>query len=67
MRRLARVLVLLGIVVVVFGLSKLHAVRYHYVFHGSFRFGWAILYIVLLWIAAYALGFPDLGRRRSLW
>jgi lipopolysaccharide/colanic/teichoic acid biosynthesis glycosyltransferase len=67
MRRLARAFVLLGIVGTVFGLSKLHAVRHHYDFTGSFRFGWAILYIVLLWICAYALGFPDLGRRRSLW
>jgi lipopolysaccharide/colanic/teichoic acid biosynthesis glycosyltransferase len=67
MRRLARAFVLLGIVGTVFGLSKLHAVRHEYDFTGSFRFGWAILYIVLLWVAAYALGFPDLGRRRSLW
>jgi lipopolysaccharide/colanic/teichoic acid biosynthesis glycosyltransferase len=67
MRRLARAFVLLGIVGTVFGLSKLHAVRHEYDFTGSFRFGWAILYIGLLWVAAYALGFPDLGRRRSLW
>jgi hypothetical protein len=67
MRRLARALVLFGIVGVVFGLSKLHAVRHHYDFTGSFRFSWAIAYIVLLWIAAYAVGIPDLGRRRTLW
>ncbi len=67
MRRLARALVPLGIIGVVLGLSKLHAVRHHYVFHGSFRFSWAILYIVLLWGCAYALGIPDLGRRRTLW
>ena len=67
MRRLARALVLLGIIGTVLGLSKLHAVRYHYDFTGSFRFGWALAYIVLLWVAAYALGIPDLGRRRTLW
>lgn len=67
MRRLARALVPLGIIGVVLGLSKLHAVRHAYDFTGSFRFGWAILYIGLLWVSAYALGFPDLGRRRSLW
>jgi lipopolysaccharide/colanic/teichoic acid biosynthesis glycosyltransferase len=67
MRRLARALVLLGIVGAVLGLSKLHAVRHHYDFTGSFRFGWAIAYVVLLWVAAYALGIPDLGRRRTLW
>ena len=67
MRRLARAFVFLGIVGTVFGLSKLHAVRHQYDFTGSFRFGWAFLYVGLLWVAAYALGFPDLGRRRSLW
>jgi lipopolysaccharide/colanic/teichoic acid biosynthesis glycosyltransferase len=67
MRRLARALVLIGIVVVVLGLSKLHAVRHEYDFTGSFRFTWALAYIVLLWVAAYATGIPDLGRRRTLW
>lgn len=67
MRRFARAFVFLGIVGTVLGLSKFHAVRHGYDFTGSFRFGWAILYIGLLWVAAYALGFPDLGRRRSLW
>ena len=58
MRRLARALVPLGIIGVVLGLSKLHAVRHHYDFTGSFRFGWAILYIVLLWGCAYAARDP---------
>lgn len=65
MRRIARILLELGILGAVLGLSKLHAVRHHYVFHGSFRFGWAITYIVVLSIAAYAVGLPDLPRRRS--
>ena len=67
MRRLARILVPIGIIGVVLGLSKLHAVRHAYSFSGSSRMGWAIVYMVLLWIAAYALGIPDLGRRRTLW
>src|SRR3954447_26751027 len=67
MRRIARLLVLLGVLGAVFGLSKLHAVQHHYVFHGSFRFGWAIAYAALLWIAAYAVGIPDLARRRNVW
>ena len=58
---------LLGVVGAVFGLSKIHAVAHGYVFHGSFRFGWAIAYTALLWIAAYAVGIPDLARRRNVW
>ena len=67
MRRFARLFVLLGVVGAVFGLSKIHAVAHGYVFHGSFRFGWAIAYAGLLWVAAYAVGIPDLARRRNVW
>lgn len=67
MRRLARALVPLGILGVVLGLSKLHAVRHHYDLTGSFRFGWALTYVVLLWVAAYALGIPDVTRGRTRW
>ena len=67
MRRLARILVPLGIIGVVLGLSKLHALRHAYSFTGSSRLGWALVYMGLLWMAAYALGIPDLGRRRTLW
>jgi len=42
MRRLAGLCTVAGIVATVLGLSKLHAVRRDYVFHGSFRFGWAV-------------------------
>jgi len=65
MRRAARPLLYLGIAVVVLGLSKIHA-RYvadpPYSFHGSSRFAWAVAYIVLLALAAYGVGLPDLTR-----
>jgi exopolysaccharide biosynthesis polyprenyl glycosylphosphotransferase len=65
MRRAARPVLYLGIVAVVLALSKIHA-RYianpPYVFHGSFRFAWAIAYIGLLCLAAYGLGLPELPR-----
>ncbi len=55
----------LGIAAVVLGLSKIHArfiAQPPYVFHGSSRFAWALAYIVLLALAAYGLGLPDLPR-----
>jgi lipopolysaccharide/colanic/teichoic acid biosynthesis glycosyltransferase len=64
-RRLARVLLAAGIAGTVLGLSLLHAARNGYVFQGSFRFGWALTYIGVLSVAAYAVGLPDLPRRRS--
>ena len=65
MRRAARPVLYLGIVAVVLGLSKVHAAYIAnppYVFHGSSRFAWALAYIVLLALAAYGLGLPDLPR-----
>ncbi|MBV8461834.1 MAG: sugar transferase [Acidimicrobiales bacterium] len=63
MRRVARVLVYLGAAGVVLGLSKYHAAYIgHYVFTNSFRFAWAIAYIVLLALASYGAGLPDLPR-----
>jgi lipopolysaccharide/colanic/teichoic acid biosynthesis glycosyltransferase len=64
-RRLARVLLEVGIVGVVLGLSLLHAARNGYVWQGSFRFGWALAYMGVLSVAAYAVGLPDLPRRRN--
>ena len=65
MRRLARPLLFLGIVVIVFGLAKYHA-RYvadpPYDFTGSSRFAWTIAYCGLLIVAAYGTGLPDLPR-----
>lgn len=65
MRRLARLLTFLGAAGVVFGLSKVHAAYVAdppYDFTGSSRFAWAVGYVVLLWIASYAFGVPDLPR-----
>ena len=63
MRRLARPLVYTGIAVVLFGLAKVHA-RFvgHYDFTGSFRFVWTVAYLVVLCVAAYGAGLPDLAR-----
>jgi lipopolysaccharide/colanic/teichoic acid biosynthesis glycosyltransferase len=64
-RRLARVLLATGIAGTVLGLSLLHAARNGYAFQGSFRFGWALTYIGVLAVTTYAVGLPDLPRRRS--
>jgi lipopolysaccharide/colanic/teichoic acid biosynthesis glycosyltransferase len=69
MRRVARLCALAGPIVVVLGLSKYHA-RFvadpPYSFTGSSRLPWALAFIALLLVAAYAVGLPD-GRpsRRS--
>src|ERR1700682_6399887 len=65
-RRLARALLDLGTAAVVLALGRIHA-QYigHYVFHSSFRFEWSLGYIVLLCLAAYGLGLPDLARSAS--
>ena len=65
MRRLARPLLYLGIIVAVVGLSKIHAAYIAdppYSYHGTFRFGWSMVYIVLLALVAYGVGLPDLPR-----
>lgn len=70
MRRIARVLSLLGPLGVVFALSKYHADNlgdppYNYV--ESFRFAWSLGYAAVLTVAAYGLGLPDLpGDRRRV-
>ena len=65
MHRTARVGTWVGGFVVVLAMSKLHA-RYvadpPYDFTGSTRFAWAIGYILLLGVTAYALGLPDQPR-----
>ena len=66
MRRGARALVYLGTAVAVLGLGKLHAAYIgDYDFTGSSRFAWSIAYIVLLCLAAYGTGLPDVVRQRS--
>jgi lipopolysaccharide/colanic/teichoic acid biosynthesis glycosyltransferase len=64
MRRVARLLVVIGTVVVVLGLGKVHAVRHNYDYTGSFRFAWSFAYIAMLGVAAYGLGLPELVRDR---
>jgi lipopolysaccharide/colanic/teichoic acid biosynthesis glycosyltransferase len=55
---------LLGIVAIVLGLGKIHAVRHDYDYTGSFRFAWSFAYMGVLGVAAYGLGLPDLVRDR---
>ena len=61
MRRFARVLLVVGILAAVIGLSKYHA-QYigEYDFTQSFRFAWAIAYCGILLVVCYGLGLPDL-------
>ncbi|MDQ6797289.1 MAG: sugar transferase [Actinomycetota bacterium] len=67
MRRLARPLFFAGIVAVVLGLAKAHAVENGYDLTESFRFTWALAYIALLAVCAYGVGLPELGgTRRSV-
>jgi lipopolysaccharide/colanic/teichoic acid biosynthesis glycosyltransferase len=63
-RRVAPALQYAGILGAVFGLSKLHALAHGYDFTGSSRFSWAIAYTVLLGLATYGAGLPDLARER---
>ena len=65
MRRVANVLLHMGIVVVVLGLSKVHAAfvaNPTYDYTSSFRLGWSIAFMVALAGAAYGTGLPDLPR-----
>ena len=64
MRRLARPLFVGGIVVVVLGLGKAHAVRHGYDLTESSRFAWSLTYAVLLSVCAYGAGLPELSRSR---
>lgn len=65
MHRAARVGTWVGGGVVVLAMSKVHA-RYiadpPYDFTGSSRFAWAIGYVVLIGVATYSLGLPDVPR-----
>ena len=63
MRRGARALLYLGTAAVVLGLGKYHADAIgDYDFTDSFRFAWSLTYMVLLALAAYAVGLPDVPR-----
>jgi lipopolysaccharide/colanic/teichoic acid biosynthesis glycosyltransferase len=66
-RRLARPLLYVGVLAIVFGLAKLHADSVavdEYDLTGTSRFGWTIAYVLLLVLAAYGTGLPDLPRTR---
>jgi lipopolysaccharide/colanic/teichoic acid biosynthesis glycosyltransferase len=68
MRRLARVATVLGPVVVVLALGKVHAAAHGYDFTDSFRFAWALGFSLALVVAAYGFGVPDVPRqRRQAW
>jgi lipopolysaccharide/colanic/teichoic acid biosynthesis glycosyltransferase len=65
MNRLARWSLYGGIVVAVVGLSVYHSqviADPTYPYAGTFRFGWSLLYIGVLVVAAYGLGLPELPR-----
>jgi lipopolysaccharide/colanic/teichoic acid biosynthesis glycosyltransferase len=70
-RRVARYLTLVGPLLVVLALSKIHA-RYvadpAYDYTGSFRFAWSLAYAAVLALSAYGFGLPDIPRRhREVW
>lgn len=65
MRRAVRPLLYLGVLVIVFGLAKVHATSIgHYNLTGSGRFGWTATYAVILCLCAYGFGLPDLPRTK---
>ena len=65
MRRLSRILLVIGIAAVVGAFSKLHAASHSYDFTESSRFGWAIAFTGAMAVTAYLAGLPDLPRRRG--
>lgn len=71
MRRIARFGLYGGVVAAVLALSKVHArwiAATPYSWHSSSRFAWSMLYMLVLIVAAYGVGLPDLVRsRRSAW
>lgn len=65
MRRLARLLLYTGIVGAVVSLSLFHAEYVGdppYSYTGTFRFGWSLIFMATLALAAYGVGLPDLPR-----
>ncbi|MCX7620287.1 MAG: sugar transferase [Acidimicrobiales bacterium] len=65
MRRIVRSVLYAGFAAIVVGLSLLHAnliADPPYSYTGTFRFGWSLLYVGLLSVAAFGFGLPDLTR-----
>ncbi len=65
MQRAARYLLVAGTAGAVVGLGVFHAAIHDEVYFRSFRVWWALAYILLLYGAAYAIGFPNLVRTRQ--
>lgn len=66
MRRSARPLLYAGVLVIVFGLARVHAAAIgHYDFTGTSRFAWTVVYAGGLCVLAYGFGLPDLPRSRG--
>jgi lipopolysaccharide/colanic/teichoic acid biosynthesis glycosyltransferase len=53
-----------GVVAIVGGLCKAHAVAHEYSWSGSTRFAWSLGYVILLCVAAYSVGLPEQPRTR---
>ncbi|HEU5306236.1 MAG TPA: hypothetical protein VFW97_02830, partial [Acidimicrobiia bacterium] len=64
MNRWGRIAMYSGIVVVVLGLCKAHAVVHEYTWSGSSRFAWSLGYVLLLSLASYSVGLPEQLRTR---
>jgi exopolysaccharide biosynthesis polyprenyl glycosylphosphotransferase len=64
-QRAARYLLVAGTAGAVVGLGVFHAAIHDEVYFRSFRVWWALAYILLLYGAAYAIGFPNLVRTRQ--
>jgi len=64
MRRLGRAALMAGTVVAVLAFGKLHASVHGYDYMASSRFAWSLAYVVVLVVAAYGAGLPDLPRSR---
>jgi len=64
MRRLTRFSLIAGTVGCVLVLSKTHATAVGYDYTASSRFGWSLVYMAVLCVAAYGFGLPDGVRTR---
>jgi lipopolysaccharide/colanic/teichoic acid biosynthesis glycosyltransferase len=62
--RWARIAMYTGVVLVVGGLCKAHAVAHEYSWSGSTRFAWSLGYAALLCLTAYSVGLPEQPRTR---
>ena len=67
-RRLSLLATFVGPVLVVLGMSKVHAAwiaNPPYDYTGSFRFAWSIAYMAILLVTTYGVGLPDLAKSWS--